>query len=119
MNDPAEHEPLLAALFSEDESARTDSWEAAIASFRGIRQRRRARRRGAVAVAVAVAAALLLLLTNDRTPANRGMTETAAPRPALQIEIVSDEELLAQFPGRPVALVGPSSNRQLIFLDAP
>jgi len=42
----------------------------------------------------------------------------AAPTvPGTSIRLVSDEELLAMFPDRPVALVGPPENRQFVFLD--
>ncbi len=37
--------------------------------------------------------------------------------PGTSIRLVSDEELLAMFPDRPVALVGPPENRQFVFLD--
>jgi hypothetical protein len=36
-------------------------------------------------------------------------------KPAIQF--ISEDELLAQFPGRSVALIGPPANRRLVFLD--
>ena len=30
---------------------------------------------------------------------------------------MSDDELLAMFPGRPVALLGPPEDRRFVFLD--
>jgi len=37
--------------------------------------------------------------------------------PGTSIRVVNDDELLAMFPDRPVALVGPPQNRQFVFLD--
>lgn len=117
MNDPAEREQLLAALFSEDESARAASLDHAIGALRRTRARKRARRFLGGTVAVAVGGVLFLLQAQHRNKVERETVKSAPEHPAVRIEIVNDEELLAQFPGRAVALVGPSSNRQLIFLD--
>jgi hypothetical protein len=35
------------------------------------------------------------------------------------IRLLTDEQLLAMFPGRPVALIGPAGNQRLVFLDEP
>src|SRR5688572_27454503 len=37
--------------------------------------------------------------------------------PGTSIRLVSDEELLAMFPDRPVALIGPPEERHFVFLD--
>jgi len=37
--------------------------------------------------------------------------------PGTNIRVVNDEELLAMFPDRPVALVGPPDKRQFVLLD--
>lgn len=37
--------------------------------------------------------------------------------PGTSIKLVSEEELLALFPDRPVALVGPPEDRRFVFLD--
>ena len=118
MNDPAERDQLLAALFSEDESARAASLDDAIGAFRSVRTRKRARRALGGTAAIALGGVLLLLQAPPRDPMNPETVTRAREPSAVRIEIVSDDELLAQFPGRAVALVGPSSNRQLIFLDA-
>src|SRR5687767_3258309 len=115
MNDPTERDQLLSALFSEDESAQAASLNDAIAFFHRAHARRNALRLSGVGAAVA--AALFLLWSQLPKPAARSIADRTPPFPAAEIEIVSDEELLAEFPGRAVALVGPSWNRQLIFLD--
>jgi hypothetical protein len=46
----------------------------------------------------------------------RAVTEN---RPAATVKRISDEELLALFPGRSLALIGPPGHQELVFLDAP
>jgi hypothetical protein len=43
-------------------------------------------------------------------------TAQAASAPSA-VKIISDEELLAFFPGRAVALIGPRGRQQFVFLD--
>lgn len=38
--------------------------------------------------------------------------------PGTDIRLISDEELFALFPDRPLALIGPKGHQQLVFLDA-
>lgn len=40
---------------------------------------------------------------------------SVAPEPAIQV--LSDEELFAQFPDRPIAIIGTGDSKQLVFLD--
>jgi hypothetical protein len=42
-----------------------------------------------------------------------------SPAPAKAVHFLTDEELLARFPDRPVALIGSGPKQQLVFLDAP
>gem|GEM_PF-1322696 len=42
----------------------------------------------------------------------------AAPK-ARPVKFITDEQLLALFPGRPIALVGQPGHQQLLFLDQP
>jgi hypothetical protein len=42
----------------------------------------------------------------------------AAPK-AKPLKFITDEQLLALFPGRPIALVGRPGHQQLLFLDQP
>jgi hypothetical protein len=35
------------------------------------------------------------------------------------VRFLTDDQLLALFPGRPVALIGPAGNQRLVFLDEP
>jgi hypothetical protein len=48
---------------------------------------------------------------------NAGQVEAAKTVPGTSIRVINDDELLAMFPGRPVALVGGPENRQFVLLD--
>jgi hypothetical protein len=91
--------------------------------------RSKARRRGfargtALASLVAVVA---LLIVWERFPpdASEERTMSAAPPPAVQsppsdpIERIDDRELLALFPNKTVALIGPPTRQFLVFSDQP
>lgn len=47
------------------------------------------------------------------------IVEIRPTRPAEPVEQITKEELLALFPGRALALIGPPGERQLIFFDSP
>jgi hypothetical protein len=77
--------------------------------------------------ALTFCSALLVMLARrgDHLSSQQSAKNISAPaaQPAVQtvpgtnIRLVSDEELLAMFPGRPVALVGPPEDRKFVFLD--
>lgn len=87
----------------------------------------RRRRRGRRAAQVGVLAGLLSLgtfvavFTSERSPGR--MTRLPAPSKGLAsgdkngVKIITDEELFALFPNRPMALVGKPGHQQLVFLD--
>ena len=89
------------------------------------RRRRRIRyavRTGSVALFLAAAVAGWLLvpvrhgsITARPTPAER----RGSDNPVVTIETINDEELLAAFPDRPLALIGPPGQQDLVFLDQP
>lgn len=54
---------------------------------------------------------------NDHNLASETAAQKAAPRIS-GIERIDDEELLALFPNRPVALIGQPGKQQLVFLDS-
>lgn len=49
-------------------------------------------------------------------PANVQSPETASA-PGSRVHHLTDDELLALFPGRPVALIGPPGNQKFVLLD--
>lgn len=91
--------------------------------YAGRRKRRRALVRGATLAAV-VCGAWLIAFPPQRD-GGRGEVaerpEVAAPGPRVvpgtRIQLVTDEELLTLFAGRPVALVGTGNQRQFVVLD--
>ena len=125
MKTTPDHDELLHDVFSEVASPaiRAASLERALRAVRRQRTGRRVLRVG-LALAVVVIAAAWFWRT-QRTPiGSPGKGELAsAPSPPIQtvpgtnIRLVSDDELLAMFPDRPVALLGPPDNRQFVFLD--
>jgi hypothetical protein len=122
MKNRADRNPLLEDLLDDTESLRATSLERGLAV---LRQTRRARqRRPAVFAGAAVLLAAALLIANRERPGDApakpqpiaSIVSPARPDEA-RIEVISDDELLAQFPDRAVAIVGPADQRQLIFLD--
>ena len=69
---------------------------------------------------------LVLLLFNHRALERRTTSARAQAVPAVAsspsnggVKIISDEELFALFPNRPMVLVGEPGHQQLVFLDQP
>lgn len=131
-----EPDDLLEAIISNEEIEvlRVTSLERMLAVSRRSRQRRRIA--GRMAFCLAGAAGIMILITElfwpafpvvqrAQLPANRAIapSKTQELIPAREseqgVKIISDEELLALFPGRPVALIGPPGRQRLIFLDEP
>jgi hypothetical protein len=60
------------------------------------------------------------LLTGDshRPAASAPSTRVAPDNPGSgEVDRLTDDELLALFPNRPVALIGPAGRQKLVFLD--
>ncbi len=116
MKNSTDRKRLLAEILSETGDFRATSLEKALSQAR----RARAQRRMTLVIAsvAIVSASVALLFSAHRTagPAPLSSSVTAAA-PAPEVRIINDEELLNLFPDRAVALVGPPSHRQLVFLD--
>jgi hypothetical protein len=88
-----------------------------------LRQRRRksAMRAQIFSVMGVVLVAILLKRHNhlSREGAGAPLASATAPAVASQVKFISDEELLALFPDRPVALIGKPGQQRLVFLDEP
>jgi hypothetical protein len=87
------------------------------------RQRRRGHflRAGLAAVAGLIAAALFIK-SHPRTPGGGSSVQLAsAPSPATtsHVQFINDDQLLALFPDRSVALIGKPGEQRLVFLDQP
>jgi hypothetical protein len=90
------------------------------------RKRRRslARKAALIALPVVLAGGLWWLQPTERTQLQQASVnpQPAATAPAqfipgTDIRLISDEELFALFPDRPLALIGPKGHQQLVFLD--
>jgi hypothetical protein len=126
------YDPLLKGILA-DESLETLR-RRSLAHGQAITRRRRYRAVWAKAClfsAISLGALGLLLSVASRSrtgsPVVRGpaptnaltlakTTTTSLKQPA-DVRFISDDELLALFPGRPLALVGPPGQKTLLFLD--
>jgi hypothetical protein len=118
MNDRTNRDRLVSDLFSDPDALRASSLARGLTEIRRVRRRRQFTR-------LLAGTALLVLgtgwLTGKFTQKQNLVlpkTVTAdAMRPASGVKILTDDELLDQFPGRAVALVGGPDRRRLVFLD--
>jgi|ERR1043165_7287462 hypothetical protein len=125
---PPEHDRLLNEIITGEEVAdfREASLQHALTAIRQQRRRQRSLRRGALA-AVLVVVALGIVVGRSPKPtaqeieasnASPVAVSSAPPRTA-PLKLINDDELLALFPDRPVALIGKPGHQQLVFLDQP
>lgn len=88
----------------------------------GLGQLRQRRRRRAVlsGVTASLAVAMIALVISRRMTPQRSseiVPEVMSPPNTPKVTVISDDQLLALFSERPVALVGAPGNQQLLFLD--
>lgn len=122
-----EKEKLLNEILADESLAefRRASLADGVAFLRRQRRRRFALRAGVLLLATSLCAwAMLLNRSIRRTPhhlANlRPPQRSQSPAgPAGGVRFISDDELLALFPDRPVALIGKPGKQRLVFLDQP
>ena len=117
---------LLSELFGGTDSFRTASLETTLSSLRRHRRAKLAAR-SVLAVALLAAASSFLLTQSNQTETQPQLTirTSAQPIAAKPVPIIpgttirelSDDELLAAFPNRPVAIIGSQEERQLVLLD--
>ena len=121
MKTPTEKENLLADILSEETPAdfRAATLERSLACIRQRRSRQRVIRVASAVCAVCAILAVAFLKNNRTMQRNRiASVQPGVPTvPGTNIRIISDDELLAMFPDRPVALIGPPEDRQFVFLD--
>ncbi len=93
--------------------------EASLARGLSLLHARRKRRALVSAVAASTAvAALLALLAPKHGPQPAG-PPMAPVSSTSTVKIIDDQQLLALFPDRTVALIGAPGNRKLVFFDPP
>jgi hypothetical protein len=97
------------------------------------RLRRVAQMSGCIGIVVALALAIPALFRSQPAPDHAtqptgfdaGATAQTAVEPPVEsdeesgVRFLTDDQLLALFPGRPVALIGPAGDQRLVFLDEP
>ena len=127
------HDQLLKELLADEslEMVRHQSLERGMAAARRRRQRAGWTKGGLISVLLL--AALWLLIPTPQRPAARNQVahEQVTTNPATvatvvpsvkvpaSVRFISDDELLALFPGRSLALLGPPGRKTLVFLDQP
>jgi hypothetical protein len=118
MKRSADHKRLLADALAEPEEFRRDSLEQTLVAVRRRRRELRVRRTIAAGMAMVLATLLLALNFGHREAVPAIVMAPPAPEKESVVHFISDDELLAEFPGRAVGLVGPPERRQLVFFDA-
>jgi hypothetical protein len=109
---------LLADVLAEEETLRTSTLECGLSALRQRRRLRHIRNGALVALPLIVIAAMFApSLVPPRRPAIVAVNPPPAMVEGTAIKIISDEELLALFKDRPVALVGRPGHQQLLLLD--
>jgi hypothetical protein len=120
----SDQEQLLKAVIGGEEldALRDASMHSGLQCLRQRRRRRSLARVGLIAVMPALIA-IAILWPRPPEPDQVSPPEVVASvdstsvETASRVQMISDEELLALFPGRPVALIGKIGNQRLIFLD--
>jgi hypothetical protein len=130
-----DREPLTDEVLATPEldGLRATTLEQGLTMIRRRRQWRRMRRAtGAIVCLAGVTAIVLVILFGSASPGSEklltsdGLRPPAVASPATvasdlsgagDVRRLSDDELLALFPGRPVALIGPVGQQKLVFLD--
>ncbi len=116
------HNRLLHDLFAGDEllALRRRSLETGLAS---LKRKRLHARLAKAALFLPVLLALILVVwprQQQRAIANKTVSKVTAAGPVQpSTKIISERELFALFPKRPMALVGKPGHQRLVFLDQP
>src|SRR5882724_2343793 len=111
-----EHEELLADVLADDEQCRAAILERGLVALRRTRARRRVARLTILGITPLFVVTAMLVLQNQRNTTTRiasvpntsPVVQTAVPRmiEGTPIRVLTDDELLAFFKDRPVALMG-------------
>jgi len=120
----SEKQKLLREILPGDDIAHFErvSLERGLACLR--RQRRTGHFMRASVLAAVVGFITLGIVLRQHNPvresaANVQLSPAPAPVVASQVKFISDDELLALFPSRAVALIGKPGQQRLVFLDKP
>ena len=123
-----EHEELLHEMLAEAGDARATSFSHGLAALRRTRVRRRTARLALSVIPILLLAGLWISQNHRVSPSQTAQSPEPTPAAPAQlakmiegtpIRVISDEELLAVFQGRPVALLGEPGHQRLVLLDEP
>jgi hypothetical protein len=112
LNDPLLRETLDSAL---DDTFTRESLNVMLKAARRQHEFRRTRQRVA-AVAVLLLIGVSAVRYSQLASRGNGFTDTPVSNNP-KIKILTDAELLARFPDRPVALIGSGDNKELLLLQ--
>jgi hypothetical protein len=120
----SEHDELWSDLFSENTPAgfREMSLDRTLRSVRQHQRCRRICRLTVIAASPCVLALGLVLwpgrgTTLSKTTSGGSAAQASAVVPGTHIRLITDDELFAMFPNRPMALLGSANDRQFVLLD--
>jgi len=123
-----EHDRLLNDIVTGEELAdfREASLQQALAAIRQQQRRQRSLRLAALAAVPIIVALGIVFSRSPQLPvpeigaSNRSPAAVfSAPLRPAPVKLINDDELLALFPDRPVALIGKPGQQQVVFLDKP
>jgi len=122
-------DPLLKEILEDEKLAgfRRTALDRALEAMRRARRARRATRMRMLVLLPVLTLLLLSLPKLAQKPAGpashahprQTMTVASAPVKEPGVKVISDEELFALFPDRPVALIGRPGHQKLVLLDTP
>jgi hypothetical protein len=121
-----EQDELLNELLSGEEVSdfRKASLESGLAAIRRGRRQRRAMRMGGISLLAVVAVlGIVAHWRSGRTVQQMVSVKAVAPAVSApqaetgRVEIITDEQLFADYPGRAMALIGKPGKQRLVFLD--
>jgi hypothetical protein len=124
----SEQDRLLNEILAVDEPSdfRQASLDVALTSIRRKRQARRIACICALSGLVVGLASEIIFTHRPKSSVQEVATSSLPhataflpPADAVKVKFITDEELLALFPDRPVALIGRPGHQQLVFLDKP
>jgi hypothetical protein len=110
---------LLGDVLADESDLRNATLQAGCAALRR-RKSQRLIMRITLMLILPLAAAVMITRPFDRTAKRDPRPIAASPQetvPGTNIRVLTDEQLLDMFKGRPVALVGPPGNQRLILFD--
>ena len=117
--DLRDREKLLTEVLVDETDVRQATLRAGLSALRGRRVRRYAARVATLLIPSLLTAGLIVSrmnrpFRNEPQPTRVQLEETV---PGTRIHVLTDEQLLDMFKGRPVALIGPPGNQHLLLLD--